>query len=299
MAPALTMGATSSFDNMIDNAIRLLNEKLSQIMPDRPDLVLTPECCDNYFDLDEAERFGYYLKRGNKIRDFCSETAAKNRCYIGYSALRQDGNGHWRNSLQMIGRNGEVVDVYDKNHPTIHEIKHRKIKCGDRAKVMQLDFGTVACAICFDLNFAELRNLYIRQKPDIILFASMYHGGLMQAYWAYACRAFFAGSIWRNPSSIISPAGKMIATTTNYTETVTARINLDRIICHLDYNRDKFTQLKNKYGAEVTIDDPGQLGSVIVSSESDRFSAQDLKVEFGLEELDEYLSRSRQTQQRQ
>ena len=67
--------------------------------------------------------------------------------------------------------------------------------CGKDAPVFECDFGRVAFAICFDLNFDELRLKYVKAKPDLIIFSSMYHGGLMQAYWAYSCRAYFVGAI--------------------------------------------------------------------------------------------------------
>jgi len=66
---------------------------------------------------------------------------------------------------------------------------------GREAPVFDCDFGRVAFAICFDLNFDELRLKYVKAKPDLIVFSSVYHGGLMQAYWAYSCRAHFIGAV--------------------------------------------------------------------------------------------------------
>src|SRR4030042_1464053 len=106
--------------------------------------------------------------------------------------------------------------------------------------------------ICFDLNFDELRLQFAAKKPDIILFSSMYHGGLVQNLWAYSCRAYFIGSVYKgNPSEIRDPTGKIMAASTNYYDFAVARINLDSKLVHLDYNRPKFTALKEKYGPGV------------------------------------------------
>src|SRR5699024_11117465 len=118
--------------------------------------------------------------------------------------------------------------------------------------------------ICFDLNFEELREKYANSKPDILLFSSTYHGGLMQPYWAYTCRTHFVGSIGNFlPSPIISPMGQQIDSTTNYHSFATATVNLDCEVVHIDYHRKKFQEIKRKYGPKVTINDSGYLGVVL------------------------------------
>jgi len=111
----------------------------------------------------------------------------------------------------------------------------------------------------------------------------MYHGGLMQNYWAYACRAYFVVSLWNAPSQILSPVGHPIVTTTNYLDHVTATINLDNRLAHFDGNQKAFAAMKAKYGRGVRIFDPGYLGVVMITSEADDVTAGDLVAEFGIE----------------
>ena len=61
-----------------------------------------------------------------------------------------------------------MAGIYNKYFPTIGEME-RGIKAGMEAPIFQCDFGKVACAICFDLNFDELRDAYTSKNPDIIL----------------------------------------------------------------------------------------------------------------------------------
>ena len=158
--------------------------------------------------------------------------------------------------------------------------------------MIECDFGRVGCALCFDLNFDELRLQYVKLKPDLMLFCSMYHGGMMQNYWAYSCRCHFVGAVWRgNPSRIIAPTGEVVASTTNYFDYVTARINLDCRLAHLDGNWEKLSALKEKYGPNVRVHDPGRMGSVLISSEADEATVKDMVKEFKIELLDDFLER--------
>ncbi|HBE03580.1 MAG TPA: carbon-nitrogen hydrolase family protein, partial [Spirochaetia bacterium] len=173
----------------VDIMIRHWQEQLSQVTPDNPDLIVLPEACDRFPTHTMTERKEYYHFRGDKILNFFCEYAVKNKCYIVYSAVRETYDGTYRNSTQLINRQGTVCGIYNKNHLVPRETTEGDILCGKDAPVFTTDFGTVAMAICFDLNFHELLEKYAQQRPDIILFSSMYHGGLMQNYWAYYCQA--------------------------------------------------------------------------------------------------------------
>jgi hypothetical protein len=124
----------------------------------------------------------------------------------------------------------------------------------------------------------------------------MYHGGLMQAYWAYSCRAHFAAAISGTVAAILSPIGQTVATSTNYFDFVTARINLDCCVAHLDFNWDKLKAMRTKYGPQVQVTDPGYLGAVLIASESAAFSVQDVVREFEIELIDDYFCRARADQ---
>jgi len=185
-----------------------------------------------------------------------------------------------------------VIGVYNKNHVVIEETTNAGILCGKDAPLIECDFGTVGCAICFDLNFAPIREKYVAQKPDLIVFCSMYHGGLMQNYWAYNCRAHFVGAICGNQCTVINPLGELVAQSTNYHHWVTTTVNLDCTLAHLDYNGGKFRAMKKAYGRGVTISDPGNLGSVMLTCNIEGKTVQNLVEEFEVELLDDYWARA-------
>ncbi|TMV52832.1 carbon-nitrogen hydrolase family protein [Paenibacillus mesophilus] len=270
------------------------NRMLNFVLPDKPDLIVMPEACDrpSKMHYPKEQRMEYYRVRGNRIRDFFSEVAARHGCYIVYPSHMQAEDGSWRNTAQLIDRQGKVAGIYHKNHLVPAEYDANGILYGKDAPVFECDFGRVGFAICFDLNFDELRLKYVKEKPDLIVFPSMYHGALMQNYWAYSCRSHFVGSIAGLPCSIISPLGETVAQSTNYYPYITATVNLDSAVFHIDENGRHFAAIKQKYGAKVKIHDPGLLGSVLISSETDEFSVRHVIDEYKLELLDEYFSRA-------
>jgi hypothetical protein len=278
---------------IVDRMIAHWQQKFDQVLPDRPDLIVVPEVCDRPSGLGDEKLRAYYRVRKDQIQKFFGEVARKNNCYIVYSAHRELSDRTRRNSSVLIDRGGNVVGIYNKNHPTIGEME-KGILCGKDAPVLDCDFGRVAMAICFDLNFDELRSQYAKSKPDLIIFTSMYHGGLMQAFWAYSCRSHFVGAIAGRGtrSEIRNPLGQVVASSTNYFDFAVATVNLDCALVHLDYNWERLRKLKAKYGPEVEITDPGCLGAVLVSSEHPTISVDEMITEFEIELLDDYFARS-------
>lgn len=277
---------------IVDNMIGFWKQKFEHVLPDKPDLIVVPEACDRPENMPIDKRIAYYRTRGDAIRDYFSQTAAENNCFVVYSAARELPDGTWRNCSELMDRRGETVGRYNKNHVVIEETTQGGILPGSEAPVFDTEVGRIACAICFDLNFDELRLKYAAAKPNLILFSSMYHGGLMQDYWAYSCRSYFVGAIAGPPSQIRNPHGEICAATTNYQAYIVSDVNLDYCVAHLDYNRPRLVELKRAYGPDVQIYDPGFVGSVLITSNSAETSAVDMAKEFEIELLDDYFERA-------
>jgi hypothetical protein len=295
-----TIGASPSLDRnqdpqkLVNQVIEFWKKELNQVLPGKPDLILLPEYCDL-----SAAGEKYLSVRKNQVLDYFATVAKTNRCYLVFGMKREESEGIWRNSCVILDREGQIAGIYDKNFPTIEEMESGT-KAGKEAPLFRFDFGTVGIAICFDLNFNELLEKYAAKKPRLILFSSMYHGGLAQSIWAYKCRSHFVGSVYKGtPSEIRNPMGEVIASSTNYYDFTMARINLDCRLVHLDYNQNKLTALKEKYGTGVTITDPGKLGAVLVASEDKNVTVDQMIKEFGIELLDDYFDRSREFRQRE
>ncbi|MCP3967502.1 MAG: carbon-nitrogen hydrolase family protein [Lentisphaerae bacterium] len=291
LGPAALKAGNLAGQPAVENMKEHWSQKLAKVLPDKPDLILLPEACDRYPDMPIKDRLGYYDVRGNQMLEFFKGKARENSCYIGYSAALKVEDGSYRNCTTLIDRKGEVAGVYSKNFVVVSETDYN-ILSGKNADVFETDFGKVACAICFDLNFDELRLKYVEQHPDIILFSSMYHGGMMENYWAYSCQSYFVGAICNLPCEIIDPLGSSVAKSTNYFDYVTHTVNLDCKLAHLDFNWEKFDVCKAKYGRGFKVTDPGYLGSVLISSELEDVSINDMIKEFEIELLDDFMQRS-------
>ena len=274
---------------------KMLKERIEEVGPDNPDLIVMPECSNRYTPRTIVGMKDFYRYIGDSIVDFLKPIAAENNVNIAYSAQRYaepDAKKPFRNSTVYIGRKGEICGIYDKNHLVIEEYTQGDIAYSNEAKLIKLDFGNVATAICFDLNFDELLYKYKPQKPDLIVFSSMYHGGLRQAQWAYICRSHLVSSICKKKSGIINPYGEIIASTTNYTSYVSGKVNLDYELCHIDYNWEKIHEAKRKYKDALVVHDPGYVGSVMLSSEDPNITVKEIIKEFEIEMLDDYFERA-------
>jgi len=291
-------GNNRDYRKLTEQIIEYWKKEFNKVLIYKPDLIVLSEACDRPSGLSDKEQFEYYKVRKNQVQDYFASVAKENRCYIAFGA-KHEVNGVWWNSCIVLDRKGKQAGVYHKNYPTIYESEH--IRAGTETPLIQCDFGRIACAVCFDLNFDELRERNAALKPDIILFPSMYHGGLEQSKWAYSCRSFFvcAFGFLNAPSEIRNPLGEVVAASTNYYNYAVATVNLDRKLVHLDYNWEKLVALKKKYGDKVIVSDPGKLGVVMITSEDDKVSADDMVKEFNIELLDNYFDRSRQNRLRQ
>ena len=294
----VSAGSDRDPQKMVDRVIEYWKREFDKVLIHKPDLILLTEDCDRPGDLNTQEQFDYYRFRNNQVLDYFASVAKENRCYIVFGSYMEE-NGIWWNSCVVLDREGKVAGTYHKNFPTIWEME--EVRAGTETPLIQCDFGTVGCAICFDLNFDELRERYVALKPDIIVFPSLYHGGLAQSMWAYTCRSFFVGAIspLNSPSEIRNPLGEVVASSTDHYNYAVATVNLDRKMAHLDFNWGKLTDLKKKYGDKVIIAEPGKLGSVLITSEHDRVSAEEMIKEFNIELLDDYFNRVRQIRSQQ
>ena len=283
---------SKGFQFAVDEMKKFWEGQVEAMLPDKPDLIVVPEASDRYHHLTGEVRKEYYRTRGNQMLDFWKQVAIANSTYVAYSAARELPDGTWRNSTQIIDRKGNVAGIYNKNHCVIEETTKNGILCGKDAPIIKADFGTIGCAICFDLNFEPIRKKYEAAQPDLLVFSSMYHGGLVQNYWAYACHSHFVGSICGDQCTIINPMGELLARTTNYKHIITHEVNLDCKICHYDHNWERFRAMKAKYGRGVTIFDPGHVGAVLVTCERDDMNVDAMLDEFEVERMDDYFERS-------
>lgn len=272
---------------------RYLDARFSEVLSDEPDFIVLGELSDLPADVarDWGDAVRHVGDRGDRILNHVARIAERHRTNIAYSSLIDVGAGV-TNTTTIIDREGNTVAAYHKNY-LLEVEREAGLLYGEVEEIATLDFGTVAPAICFDLNFPELRGRYAAAHPDVIAFSSAFHGSFLQQVWAYECGSYLASAIKSpSPSRVINPLGEVVASTTNYTHSLTVDVELDRVVVHLDHNVETLRKIKKELGRAVSIADPGFLGSVLLLSHGS-VSARDIAAEFGLEPIDAYWRRSR------
>jgi predicted amidohydrolase len=169
-APAIQADYKDGLESAVRHAENHWEHELSNILCDNPDLIVLPEICDRPHNFNFEQRLEYYDYRADYFLNYFAGIAKKNNCYITYPHVRLHKDGKRSNCVTMLGRNGAAIGTYDKYHLHIDEIKALNGKCGDGAVIFDCDFGRVGAAICFDLNFPQILELYKEKKPGIIVF---------------------------------------------------------------------------------------------------------------------------------
>ena len=245
--------AFSRYQRTLEDNLKDACELVDIASIEKPDLIVLPEIfnlmCTGYKDIKKvAENLD-----GISIKCM-SEKALKYRCYITVPILTVRENKYYNSSI-LIDRNGKVCNVYDKYFPTIGEIDLGTCP-GRKPSVVNTDIGKLGFLICFDLNFAELREIYKKAQVELLVFSSMFTGGIRSQMWAFLNRCYFVGSVHHEEGSmIINPLGKIIGCSSlPYEPVLTRVINLDFKVIHLYQNRTKINDLKKEYGDNIKLE---------------------------------------------
>ena len=226
-----------------------------------------------------------------------SSLAKKHNVNIAYGGVRlEEGDKEFpfRNSLVYFDRKGEVAGIYDKcflvpSEHTVSKIGFGKIP----EKLIELDFGSVASAICFDMHDEELLARYEKLDPDLIVFSSFFKALGWADMWALKCRSYFAASLVLHESGrIINPFGMLVAATNN-TRHATAVINFDYKVVHNDDNQDwrtyKFDAAKKKYGDGFNWINSNGGGMSLIQCDIPDKTIDDIIDEFDIVRLENYF----------
>ena len=174
--------------------------------------------------------------------------------------------------------------------PTVTELE-KGIIPGTDCPVFETDIGRVGLLICFDMNFPETHAALKKGKPDVVVFSSMYRGGLQAQALAFELGAFVVTSIATELGLVIDRCGRIIKEST-YEALAVATVNTNSVALHMDFNWNKMDAMLAKYGADVSFDYHTREAYYVVSSETAR-DVTELVKEFQLETADDYFARSR------
>ena len=200
--------------------IQIMKEMLERISAEveHPDLVLFSEGITDRFDPRP-------LKERSEPADgptfqMYSEWAKKNHCYVA-TTIHEIDNDRVFNTAILVGRNGELVGKYRKNHLTWGESR-MGITPGWEFPVFELDFGKVGIQTCWDCWFPESARALRLNGAEVILLPIAGDGITLHRDHVWAARALengvymvtsttFASHDGVSPSRIYAPSGEIIA----------------------------------------------------------------------------------------
>lgn len=223
------------------------------------------------------------------------QLAREHRLYILWPRYERTRDGRLYNSSVLVDRAGEVAGRYYKMFPTIGELEQGVLP-GTACPVFETDFGRVAAIICFDMNFAEIRDELRRQQPDLILFSSMYRGGLECQTWALDLGCHVLTAISAELGRLVDPGGEVLRVAT-YEALLCQRVNLNKRQLHMDNNWNKMDAMLERYGPDLTFEYYTQEARFVVGWERDDRDVDEIIAEFGLEPIHDYFDRSRRIRQ--
>lgn len=226
---------------------------------------------------------------GSLVR--AQEAARRHKVHVVWPRIEYaPERGGLRNTAVLIGRDGAVIGRYDKMFPTYSELDKGCVP-GTELPTFETDFGRVAMLICFDMNFAEVHDQLRSGKPDVVVFSSMYRGGLQARALAFELGAYVVTSIKNELGLIVSRCGRVLKEST-YEGLAVQPINTNSIALHMDRNWDKMDAMLAKYGPALTFDYYTREAYFVIEFTGDS-DIDELVREFALETFQDYFDRSR------
>jgi len=260
------------------------------------DIVMLPETC-----VDDKLN-----EPGDKFLSGIADIAAKNKIYILASVYRkipESGDKYRGNSAFLYDRGGKTAFIYDKVYPWVGEFNDEipKVMPGSRAVCADTDFGRVSAAICFDANFPDLWQDISDLDVDLVLFSSAYSAGSQLCAHALNHHYAIVTATQKPDFAVYDINGKEV--TYSRCETFhrpdnilvsRARIDLDKVICHFNYNRDKvFKMLKDNPGKIEIEHEWDREEWFVLRSLSEDINLKAVCKQYGIETLREYKRRAR------
>ena len=224
-----------------------------------------------------------------------SELAAKHRTHIVCPMDRQDGDRRL-NSAVLLNRQGAIAGVYDKVFPYWSEFDIQPpVVPGQDAPVFETDFGRLGLATCFDVNFPEVWQRLADQGAELVVWPSAYSAGTSLQAHAINHHFYIVTATGRADCLVFDITGEQLLYEKSHDINVTRVVlDLDRGIYHTNFNVPRRDKLLDEHADDVEMEKLLDLESwFVLRVKRPGVSARALAREYGLEELRDYLTRSR------
>ena len=200
------------------------------------------------------------------------------------------------NTAVLLDRQGHIACAYDKVYPYWSEYDvDPPVQPGSDVPVVETDFGRIGIAICFDVNFPEIWKRLADQGAELVVWPSTYSAGTSLMAHALNHHYYIVTSTLQRDCLVFDITGRMIHDQCDKDINISrVTLDLDRGIYHQNFNIGPRDRLLREHGDDVEQElwlDREQW--FVLRARRPGVSARKLAREYGLEELRDYISRSR------
>jgi predicted amidohydrolase len=253
-----------------------------------PDVILLPETCRGQNEQSEE------LLRGATVTAMAA-LAKKHNTWIAVPIDRREGDNRL-NTIVFLDRSGQVVCTYDKIFPYWSEYDVKPaVSPGREIIVHETDFGRVGFATCFDVNFPEVWSQLADKGAEIVLWPSAYSAGSSLQAHALNHHYYIVTSTLLSDCIVYDITGERLLYESSKGINVSRiSLDLDRSIYHENFNLEKRDRLLKEHPQDVTQERHLEMEQwFVLKAARSGLSARELAQQYGLEELRNYIGRSR------
>ena len=271
---------------------KYLDETLAEIAHIDPDITVLPEIFP-VAGIKWENRDTIPDQGKDQLRKWAQQ---HNTSMVG--SLYEERNGSLYNTSLMMKRDGEIAGRYDKIHPNEPEIRQGITPGSLKQKPVETEFGKVGMQICFDANWKDDWVNLAEQGAELVLFSSAYPGGQILNSIALLNQIFIVPSIIPLYSGIINNTGEWIVRTDRFSWWVWSDINLDRTVFHRDFQIEKISGIREKYGGRIKVETFGEEALFTLEPMDEDVCIDHVIREFELVTYRNYLSRAAEAQEK-
>lgn len=252
------------------------------------DLVVLPETWRGQNDHTRETLQGPTVQELGKL-------ARQHHMYIVSPIDRIEGSERL-NSAVLIDRFGQVAGIYNKVCPFWAELEFpQPVKVAKDIPVFETDFGKLGIAICFDVNFPEVWQALAEQGAELVVWPSAYSAGSSLQAHALNHHYYIVSSTHLGDCQVFDITGEKILDEHGdgiHVSRIT--LDMDRGLYHDNFNGPGRDELLKDKGDDVELEktlDREQW--FVLRAKRPGVSARKLAQIYGLEELRDYVERSR------
>jgi predicted amidohydrolase len=221
--------------------------------------------------------------------------AKRHGTYLVCPIDRRDGERRL-NTAVLIDRGGRISGVYDKVYPYWSEFELKpSVEPGHEVRVFQTDVGRLGLALCFDVNFPEVWQRLADQGAELVVWPSAYSAGTSLQAHALNHHFYIVTSTLTRDCLVYDITGEeLLYEKSDDLNVSRITLDLDRGVYHSNFNIEKRDKLLKEHGQELKqVKWLDREQWFVLQATEPGVSARALAKQYGLEELRDYLGRSR------